>query len=84
MVILIYRLCRTGTHARAGRRGIVLVRNDTDRRWSIPYIVCDVLGFDTGDYSFAYVALWSDGSADIVRHCGARAVSCASQILGGT
>ena len=28
---------------------------------SVAYIVCDAIGLDSGDYSFAYVARWADG-----------------------
>lgn len=31
---------------------------------SVAYIVCDALGLDTGDYSFAYVARWSEGDPE--------------------
>ncbi len=48
---------------------------------SVAYIVCDALGLDTGDYSFAYVARWSDGSSDLVKETGERVVECARTIL---
>jgi IrrE N-terminal-like domain len=28
---------------------------------SVAYIVCDAIGLDSGDYSFAYVARWAEG-----------------------
>lgn len=48
---------------------------------SVAYIVCDALGLDTGDYSFAYVARWSDGSSDLVKDTAERVITCAKQIL---
>jgi hypothetical protein len=50
---------------------------------SVAYIVCDALGFDTGDYSFAYVARWSDGTTDPVKNTAERVVRCAKEILEG-
>ena len=48
---------------------------------SVAYIVCDALGLNTGDYSFAYVARWSEGKAQIIRDTAERAVVCARRIL---
>jgi antirestriction protein ArdC len=48
---------------------------------SVAYIVCDALGLDTGDYSFAYVARWSSGESEIIKSTAERVVSCAKQIL---
>jgi hypothetical protein len=48
---------------------------------SVAYIVCDALGLDTGDYSFAYVARWSDGTPDLVKDTAERVVRCAKEIL---
>lgn len=53
----------------------------TGRRRSIPYIVCDAFGLDTGQYSFAYVARWSEGEAELVRATAERVLGCAKQIL---
>ena len=50
---------------------------------SVAYIVCDAIGLDTSDYSFAYVARWSEGSIDFLRETGERVVGCAKQILEG-
>jgi hypothetical protein len=50
---------------------------------SVAYIVCDALGLDTGDYSFAYVARWSDGSTELVKDTAERVVRCAKEILEG-
>jgi antirestriction protein ArdC len=48
---------------------------------SVAYIVCDALGLDSGDYSFAYVARWSDGDTDVIRGTAARAINCSRDIL---
>lgn len=48
---------------------------------SLAYVVCDAVGLDTGEYSFAYVARWADGSGELVKHVAERAIGCASQIL---
>jgi len=47
---------------------------------SVAYIVCAALGLDTGDYSFAYVARWSGGVAELVTATTERVVDCARQI----
>jgi hypothetical protein len=48
---------------------------------SVAYIVCDALGLDTSDYSFAYVARWSDGFVELVKDTAERVVECARRIL---
>ncbi len=48
---------------------------------SVAYIVCDAIGLDSGDYSFAYVARWTDGTSDLVKATAERAVACAKRIL---
>lgn len=48
---------------------------------SVAYIVCDALGLDTADYSFAYVARWADGSSEVVKDAAERSISCATGIL---
>ena len=50
---------------------------------SVAYIVCDALGLDTSDYSFTYVARWSEGSRELVRDSSQRAVACSQRILRG-
>lgn len=45
----------------------------------VAYIVCNVIGVDTGDYSFPYVTRWAGGSTDVVKET--RAIGCAKQIL---
>jgi hypothetical protein len=48
---------------------------------SVAYIVCDAIGLDTGEYSFAYVARWSEGFTEFVRDTAERVVACAKEIL---
>ena len=48
---------------------------------SVAYIVCDAIGLDTSDYSFTYVARWSDGDIDLLKETGERVVLCSKQIL---
>lgn len=48
---------------------------------SVAYIVCDALGLDTGDYSFAYVARWSDGATELIKETAERVIGCAKRIL---
>lgn len=50
---------------------------------SVAYIVCDALGLDSGGYSFAYVARWSDGATDLIKDTAERVIRCAKQILEG-
>lgn len=45
--------------------------------------MCDAIDVDTSDYSFAYVARWSEGSPDLIKETGERVISCAKQILAG-
>ena len=49
---------------------------------SVAYIVCDAIGLDTGDYSFAYVARWSAGENDLIKDTAERVIRCAKQIVG--
>ena len=49
---------------------------------SVAYIVCDAIGLDSGDYSFAYVARWAEGSTELVKETGERVIACAKEILG--
>jgi antirestriction protein ArdC len=48
---------------------------------SVAYIVCDAVGLDSGDYSFAYVARWAQGDCDLVRSTAQRVAECAAAIL---
>lgn len=51
---------------------------------SVAYIVCDALGLDTGDYSFQYIATWSNGDVEKIKETGERVVECARGILDVT
>lgn len=48
---------------------------------SVAYIVCDALGLNSGDYSFAYVAQWAEGSTDLLKETGERVMACARGVL---
>jgi antirestriction protein ArdC len=48
---------------------------------SVAYIVCDAIGLDSGEYSFAYVARWAEGSTDLLKETGERVIACAKEIL---
>jgi hypothetical protein len=48
---------------------------------SLAHIVCDAIGLNTGDHSFAYVARWANGSRDLVTQVAERAIGCAKEIL---
>ena len=48
---------------------------------SVAYIVCDAIGLDSGDYSFAYVARWAEGSTELLKETGERVIACARGIL---
>ncbi len=50
---------------------------------SVAYIVCDAIGLDSSDYSFAYVARWAEDSTDLLKETGERVIGCAKQILEG-
>lgn len=34
-----------------------------------------MLGLDTSDYSFNYVARWSDGATDVIKETGERVIA---------
>ena len=50
---------------------------------SVAFIVCDYFGFDTSDYSFAYLASWSNGGKDIekIRKLGERIQKQAAELI---
>jgi DNA primase len=48
---------------------------------SVAFIVCNAVGLDTSEYSFAYVARWSDGLVELVRDTAERVIACAKDIL---
>ncbi len=45
--------------------------------------MCDAIELDSGDYSFAYVTRWAEGSTDLLKETGERVIACAKQILAG-
>ena len=47
---------------------------------SVAYLVCATLGIDSDDYSFPYLARWSQGDIELIRATAARAISCARRI----
>ena len=80
---------KTLTHVPLGH---VLLHEDTERTLmdrarteveaeSIAYLVCATLGIDTEDYSFPYLARWSQGDIDLIRATAERPISCARRIL---
>ena len=53
---------------------------------SVAYVVCRGLGFDSGDYSFGYVACWAGGGPEAVAAItasGGAIQRAASRILDG-
>lgn len=62
--------------------------SETDRRRNVvevelaAFVVCDGLGIETGNYSFAYVAGWSGGDVQRIQATAERVIACARQILG--
>jgi hypothetical protein len=51
---------------------------------SVAYIVCDAVGLESGDYSFAYVARWSHGVVELVKDTpSGRVRSPDSHMAGG-
>ena len=48
---------------------------------SVAYIVCDAIGLDSGEYSFAYVARWASGDVEMIKETGQRVVECARSVL---
>jgi antirestriction protein ArdC len=50
---------------------------------SVAYIVCDALGLDSGDYSFAYVARWAEGDCELLKSTAQRVTECAAGVLEG-
>ena len=48
---------------------------------SVAYIVCDAIGLDSGDYSFAYVARWAEGDCGLLKSTAQRVTECAAKVL---
>ena len=72
--------------------GHVLLHDSTDRTGndrarmeieaeSVAYLVCHQLGIATDDYSFAYLARWSNGDTNLIRATAERAITCARRII---
>lgn len=72
--------------------GHVLLHDDTDaasndrprleiEAESVAYLVCHQLGIVSDDYSFAYLARWSNGDTNLIRATAERAINCARRIL---
>jgi antirestriction protein ArdC len=72
--------------------GHVLLHDNTDRTSddrprmeieaeSVAYLVCHQLGIISDDYSFAYLARWSNGDTTLIRATAERAITCAHRIL---
>ena len=85
---LIHEIAHAKLHALPVETGIILGTHEKDRRTreieaeSVAYIVCQYLGLDTGDYSFGYIAGWSEGkeqrelrtSLDCIRNAAAELI----------
>ena len=53
---------------------------------SVAFVVCDVLGIDAAEWSFGYIAGWSDGgdtAIAAIKTAGSRIQRTAEQILSG-
>ncbi len=72
--------------------GHVLLHDSTDRTGndrarmeieaeSVAYLVCHQLDIVSDDYSFAYLARWSNGDTNLIRATAERAITCARRIL---
>jgi hypothetical protein len=48
---------------------------------SVAFLVLSATGIDAGDYSFAYVARWSDGEPERIAKTADRVVTCARGIV---
>lgn len=49
---------------------------------SVAFVVASALGLDTSDYSFAYVAHWAEGDAELVAATAKRVTDTSRTILG--
>jgi hypothetical protein len=50
---------------------------------SVAFVVLDALGLASDNYSFPYVAQWSNGDPELVRTAGDRVIACAGSVLEG-
>ena len=65
-----------GTEYATGCRGRAEIEAE-----SVAYLVCHHAGLTTDNYSFAYVAHWSDGDLDTLRATAERVVAAARRII---
>ena len=77
---LVHELAHAKLHGDRGVRTRELEEVEVE---SVAYVVCDALGLDTGDYSFAYVARWAEGSTELIKDTAERVVGCSKEILAG-
>jgi len=50
---------------------------------SVAYLVCQAAGLSTDGYSWPYIALWSEGKAEVVQETAGRVLEAARDILAG-
>jgi hypothetical protein len=50
---------------------------------SVAFVVLDALGLASNDYSFPYIARWSDGDSELLKATAERVVVCAGSVLRG-
>ena len=48
---------------------------------SVAFIVADTLGFDTSNYTIAYIASWAHGDVDMIRATAERSLAAARRIV---
>lgn len=48
---------------------------------SVAFVVLDALGLATDDYSFPYIARWSNGDTELLKTTAERVVACARLML---
>lgn len=75
---LIHELAHVLLHAEAdlSQRSVPEIEAE-----SVAFVVASALGLDTSDYSFAYVARWADGDAELVAATAQRVTATARTIL---
>ena len=75
---LIHELAHVLLHAEAdlSQRSVPEVEAE-----SVAFVVASALGLDTSDYSFAYVARWAEGDAELVAATAKRVTVAARTIV---
>ena len=75
---LIHELAHVVLHAEAdlSQRSVPEIEAE-----SVAFVVSSALGFDTSGYSFAYVARWAEGDAELVAATAKRVTAAARTIL---